>query len=192
MYSFKDFMAVNYTQTGDDQLDYQAYKRKRDMDSGVVSEDDFEPHMMYDPKTGKAYKANKPEDHVRMVKLGYTHEPPKETNEAMTMQQRMKAKQTFRKNKMKIQRGREKAKRKLASADKLKSRARKKARDLLTKKLLKNKDKGQLSFGARQSLEKQIDKKRGAIDRIAKKLLPQVRKADRAKFGTSSGKGGSK
>lgn len=185
-------MAVNYTQTGDDQLDYQAYKRKRDMDSGVVSEDDFEPHMMYDPKTGKAYKANKPEDHVRMAKLGYTHEPPKETNEAMTMQQRMKAKQTFRKNKMKIQRGREKAKRKLASADKLKSRARKKARDILTKKLLKNKDKGQLSFGARQSLEKQIDKKRGAIDRIAKKLLPQVRKADRSKFGTSSGKGDSK
>lgn len=185
-------MAVNYTQTKDDQLDYQAYKRKRDMDSGVVSEDDFEPHMMYDPKTGKAYKANKPEDHVRMAKLGYTHEPPKETNEAMTMQQRQKAKQTFRKNKMKILRGREKAKRKLASAEKLNQRAHKKARELLTKKILKDKDKGELSFGARQSLEKQIDKKRGAIERIAKKLLPQVRKADRAKFGTSSGQGDSK
>jgi len=37
----------------------------------------FEPHMMYDPKTGKGYKANKLEDHLRMEKLGYTHEPPK-------------------------------------------------------------------------------------------------------------------
>ena len=30
--------------------------------------------MMYDPKTGKAYKAEKPEDHERMAKMGYTHE----------------------------------------------------------------------------------------------------------------------
>lgn len=41
-----------------------------------VAESDFEPHMMYDPKTGKGYKANKPEDHVRMKKMGYTHEKP--------------------------------------------------------------------------------------------------------------------
>jgi hypothetical protein len=41
-----------------------------------VAESDFEPHMMYDPKTGKGYKANKPEDHVRMKKIGYTHEKP--------------------------------------------------------------------------------------------------------------------
>ncbi len=33
----------------------------------------FEPHMMYDPKTGKGYKANKPADHERMDKKGYTH-----------------------------------------------------------------------------------------------------------------------
>ena len=36
--------------------------------------DDFEPHMMYDPKTGKEYEANTYEDHMRMKKLGYTHE----------------------------------------------------------------------------------------------------------------------
>lgn len=39
--------------------------------------DKFEPHMMYDPKNGKGYKANKLEDHLRMEKLGYTHEAPK-------------------------------------------------------------------------------------------------------------------
>ena len=37
---------------------------------------DFKPHMMYDPKTGKEYKAEKPEDHERMAKMGYTHEKP--------------------------------------------------------------------------------------------------------------------
>ena len=46
--------------------------------------DDFKPHMMYDPKTGKAYKAEKPEDHERMAKMGYTHEKP-ELDEAPKM-----------------------------------------------------------------------------------------------------------
>jgi hypothetical protein len=36
----------------------------------------FEPHMMYDPKTGKGYKAEKEADHLRMKKLGYTHDEP--------------------------------------------------------------------------------------------------------------------
>jgi len=43
---------------------------------GKLSEDKFKPHMMYDPKTGKGYKANKKEDHERMDKMGYTHEKP--------------------------------------------------------------------------------------------------------------------
>ena len=38
----------------------------------------FEPHMMYDPETGEEYKAEKPEDHERMAKLGYVHEKPDE------------------------------------------------------------------------------------------------------------------
>lgn len=43
-----------------------------------TSEKDFKPHMMYDPKTGKGYKANTYDDHVRMDKMGYTHEKPEE------------------------------------------------------------------------------------------------------------------
>ena len=38
----------------------------------------FEPHMMYDPKTGKGYKADTMDDHLRMKKMGYSHEAPKE------------------------------------------------------------------------------------------------------------------
>ena len=32
--------------------------------------------MMYDPKTGKGYKAEKEEDHLRMKDMGYTHDKP--------------------------------------------------------------------------------------------------------------------
>ena len=37
----------------------------------------FKPHMMYDPKTGKGYKAKVMADHTRMKKKGYTHTKPK-------------------------------------------------------------------------------------------------------------------
>jgi hypothetical protein len=36
----------------------------------------FEPHMMYNPKTGKGYKAEKEADHLQMKKIGYTHIKP--------------------------------------------------------------------------------------------------------------------
>jgi hypothetical protein len=35
---------------------------------------EFKPHMMFDPKTGKGFKANKMADHLRMDKMGYLHE----------------------------------------------------------------------------------------------------------------------
>jgi hypothetical protein len=43
-------------------------------------EKDFKPHMMYDPKTGKGHMAKKYSDHVKMDKMGYTHDKP-EMNE---------------------------------------------------------------------------------------------------------------
>ena len=43
---------------------------------------DFKPHMMYDPETGEEYKAEEPEDHERMSKLGYVHEKPESVDEA--------------------------------------------------------------------------------------------------------------
>ena len=42
-----------------------------------IGEDEFKPHMMYDPKTGKEYKADTYDDHIRMKKMGYVHEKPK-------------------------------------------------------------------------------------------------------------------
>ena len=38
--------------------------------------EDFKPHMMYDPKTGKGYMAKKYEDHLAMKKKGYSHDKP--------------------------------------------------------------------------------------------------------------------
>jgi hypothetical protein len=44
-----------------------------------AEEKDFEPHDMYDPETGKAYKAKSYEEHMKYKKMGYTHEKPSES-----------------------------------------------------------------------------------------------------------------
>jgi precorrin-2 methylase len=102
--------------------------------------------------------------------------------------QRQKAKQTFRKNKAKIALGKKKAAKKVASPEQLKKRAEKAARNILIKKITKDKDKSDLSFAQRTNIEKQLEKKKGAIKKIAKKLLPQLRKDDREKKAAARGK----
>jgi len=147
MYSFKDYLAVDYTGTGDEQLALNAKKRKRADTTGPITAS----------KDG-------------------------EVDEALTIAQRMKMKAIFRKNKAKIKLGQQRAKKRFATPEKLQKRAEKKARDILTKKITKGKSKAMLSFAQRQNVEKQLEKKKGAIKKIAKKILPLIRKKDRAKF----------
>ena len=48
--------------------------------TGVTSEskdEKFEPHMMYDLKTGEGKMAKVKADHIRMKKMGYSHDKPK-------------------------------------------------------------------------------------------------------------------
>lgn len=49
----------------------------------TISEDkeEFKPHYMY--KGDKKVKANKPEDHDRLAKMGYTHDDPKKMDEGI-------------------------------------------------------------------------------------------------------------
>ena len=44
--------------------------------------ENFKQHKMYYPETGKEYDAKTYEDHMRMKKLGYTHEKPDSLKES--------------------------------------------------------------------------------------------------------------
>ena len=50
----------------------EAWKKAKSADE----EKDFKPHMMYDPKTGKAVEAKTYKDHLALKEKGYTHEKP--------------------------------------------------------------------------------------------------------------------
>lgn len=102
-----------------------------------------------------------------------------DVEEALSIQQRMKKKQTMRRMKAKIALGRKKAMRRLANTDTLKKRAKRKARLIILQKFLKNRKKSDLSYGSRANYEKMVNRKQAAIDRIARKMLPKIRQAER-------------
>lgn len=103
----------------------------------------------------------------------------KEVEEALNIQQRMKKRQQMRRMKAKIAIGRKKAMRRTATTEVLKKRAKRKARLVVLKKFLKGKKKEDLPYSTRAAYEKMVNKKQAVVDRIAKKLLPAMRQAER-------------
>ena len=75
----------------------------KDLEKSVNEAEDFKPHKMYDPKTGKEYDAKTMEDHLKYKKMGYTHEKPEVEESAASDARRAIAldpstKQKFSKN----------------------------------------------------------------------------------------------
>ena len=190
--SFRHFYTVEYRPGEDELINYRAKKRKNGAmyESFDILEDEhdsyekakekeFEPHMMYDPKTGKGYMAKKYADHVRMDKMGYTEEKP-EMDEALSMAQRQKRARIMKRLKSRIKLGRERQKKRMADRPRLEKRAIKQAKNKVIKKILKGKQKRDLSFARRQEIEKRIEKPamKKRIERLAKRMFPSIRRAE--------------
>jgi len=102
----------------------------------------------------------------------------REENEALDMTQRLARSRQFKRNKAKIALGRKRAAKRTANMDTLKKRAQKQARNTILKKLTKDIDKSDLSLARRRDIEKRLDRKKNVIQKMARKLIPQVRKKD--------------
>jgi len=98
----------------------------------------------------------------------------------LTLQQRRQRALTMRKFKNKIKIARQKSMRKAATMDKLKSRARKKAINIIRAKVAgkKGANYSQLSPGEKMMIDKRVAKKKAVINKIAKRMIPQIRKLD--------------
>ena len=98
--------------------------------------------------------------------------------EALTPQQRRERGRTMKRLAPKITRKRKIAMKKKASTDKLMSRAIKAAKTIIRNKMIKGKKYEDLPFAQRELIDKKVEKKKGAIQKIAKKLLPSIRKQE--------------
>ena len=99
-------------------------------------------------------------------------------DEIMSKMVRMKKARMMKVKGKQIARKRKIAMKRKANPAKLKTRAMKKARDIVAKKLLKDKNKSDLSIAGKENLEKRLLKKKAVIAKIAKRILPKVRKAE--------------
>lgn len=108
-------------------------------------------------------------------------------DEALNFSQRRARARQMKKIKAKIAMGRRRAAKKFADPARLKKRARKQAISQLFKKFSKGKSRGEVPFARRQEIEKRIEKMSGRVDKIARKILPQVRKLEKERKGAKAG-----
>lgn len=103
-------------------------------------------------------------------------------DEVLNRQQRRQIGLRMKKMRHKMARGRERAKRKTASMEVLKKRARKAAIGLLKQKFAKNRRYADMSAGEKEVIDKRIAKiNKNRIATIARKLLPKVKEQERAR-----------
>lgn len=101
------------------------------------------------------------------------------TDEALDFQARRARSRAMRKNKAKIAMGRRRAAKKMASTDKLSKRSMRSARAQLFTKFSKGKSKDEVPYARRQEIEKRIDKMGARVQKIARKMLPDIRKKEK-------------
>ena len=103
--------------------------------------------------------------------------------EALNFLQRLQKSRIMKRIKHKIQRGAKLARRKIVSdPDKLMKRAIKQQRVKTAKKLLKGVSLSAVSIARKIEIGKKLDKMKGRIYKLAKKLLPSIRKKEKNKF----------
>ena len=105
-------------------------------------------------------------------------------DEALNRAQRRKRGITMRRHKRKIAMGRKRAMRKAASGKKLQNRARRAAIKQVRQKVASKKGKNynSLSSAEKELIDKRVERRKALVNRLSKRMLPSVRKADRARL----------
>ena len=98
--------------------------------------------------------------------------------EVLNMTQRRQIGMRMKRLAKKIARTKARKKKRMKDPRALKTKANKQARSILFKKMSGGKASGELSVGARIAIGKKLDKKKGAIAKLAKRLMPKVKKAE--------------
>ena len=110
--------------------------------------------------------------------------------EVLNRQQRRQRGITMRRYKTKIANARKRSMRKAADSTKLEKRARKAAINVVRKKVAQKRGENYSSLDPAQKMliDKKVAKRKNVIDRIAKKMLPQVRRKERERLSSMRNK----
>ena len=106
-------------------------------------------------------------------------ESVEKVDEVMDRTARIKASQRMKRMSKRIQMAKKRALKRAPNTDVIKSRAQRQARNQMMTKYTKGVPKSELSIARRAELEKRLKKMKGRVDKMAKKLIPTIRKQDR-------------
>jgi hypothetical protein len=93
----------------------------------------------------------------------------------------------MKRNKAKIKMGRRRAMQRVATPDVLMKRAKKHARNIMFKKIAK-KHRGEVTPARKAAIEDRLNKMKGRIDKMARKMIPQIRKIEKERRSGGSDK----
>jgi hypothetical protein len=111
-------------------------------------------------------------------RMGYEEAEP--TEEELSISGRRKLARVMKRRKSQLKRSRERAKKRMATKDVLKKRARRQSRGAAAKILTKGKAKSDLSVAMKKSIEKRLSQGgwQQRINVLQKRLMPKVRKQE--------------
>ena len=118
----------------------------------------------------------------------YTPEEGEQLDEVMSRTARLKASQRMKRMSKRIQVAKKRAMKRAPSTEVIKKRAQKQARDTMYRKWTRGTPKSDLSMSRRGELEKRLKKSKGKVDRMATRLVPQIRRQDRERRANASQK----
>ena len=110
-----------------------------------------------------------------------TEEEQSELNEVLDTSARIKKRQAFIRNKARITLARKVQSRRLADTNRLKKRAKQRARNLLIKRLYQGRTRSQIPISQRSAVDAKLKRMKNAVNRISTKLLRRVKQEDIAK-----------
>ena len=110
--------------------------------------------------------------------MGEDFEPFNTIDEALSIQQRIKRGMIARRTAKKRTRMRKLKARRMKNAAELQQKARRAARTRLAKRMLGSLNMADLSLSQKVNLAKKLEKKKPALEKLAKRLLPAVRKQE--------------
>ena len=122
-------------------------------------------------------------DVLSAVRQGMNMSEETELDEALTRAERRKRSIAMRRHRVKIQMGQKRARRRKATTDKLKKRAHKRAIESLKQRFAKHKRYADMEPAEKERIEKKIERiPKARIEKIAKRMLIQVKKDERERF----------
>lgn len=149
MYTYKELMAMPLEDGEDEYLKYRAMKRRR----GV-------------------YGANGEGGPIG-------EETEQDVEEALSFSARLKKSRQMKKYSARLKMGRKRARMKTANNDRIKKRSYKQARLQFFKKLSKGKAPSELTPMKRAEIEKRLNKMKPRIHKVAQRMIPKVRQAEK-------------